>query len=58
MLSLKLPSSTWVGALVPTELKGIVMYIFLHEEPGPCPKAALLFLGGSSLVSVSLLFPD
>ena len=31
---LNLPSFTWVGALVPAEeLKGIVMYIFLHEEP-------------------------
>ena len=30
----------------------------LAGEPGPCPEAALMFLGCSSLVSASPLFPD
>ena len=38
-------------------LKDIVMYI-PQEEPGPCPKAALLSLDCSSLVSASPPFPD
>ena len=43
VLSLKLPSSTWVGTLVPAEeLKDIV--IALEEEPGPCFVTAQLFL--------------
>ena len=64
VLSLKLQSSTWVGTLLPTEeLKDIVMYnIFLEEEPGPCLKAALLFLDCSlhsppSLISNYLILP-
>ena len=37
VLSLKLPSSTWVGALVPAEeLRDILLCISLEEEPGPC----------------------
>ena len=32
--------------------------MFLEEKLGPCPKAAVLFLDYSSVVSVSLLFPD
>ena len=32
--------------------------VFLEEEPGPCPKAALLFLDCSSLVSASPPFSD
>ena len=50
MRSLKLPSSTWAGALVPAEeLRDTVMYIFLEEEPGPCPQ-------GCTTVSGLLLF--
>ena len=33
-------------------------YVIPWGKPGPCPKAALLFLGCASLVSVSLPFPD
>ena len=51
MLSLKLPSSTWVWTLVLQKNSQILLCIFLEEEPGPCPKAALLFLDCSSLVS-------
>ena len=40
----------WVGTLLPAEHKDILLYISL-EEPGPCPKAVLLFLDCSSLVS-------
>ena len=44
------------GILVPVEeLKNIVIYISLEEEPGPCPKVALLFL---LLFLLSLPFPD
>ena len=51
VLSLKLPSSTWVGPLVPTEgLKDILLCIFLKEEPGLCPIPALLFLDCPSFV--------
>ena len=58
MLSLKLPSSTWVGTLVPAEeFKGIIIYIFLQEEQGPSPKSVLLFLD-FSLVSAFAPFPD
>ena len=40
------------GAFAPTrELKGILLCIFLEEEPGSCPTAALLFLDCSSFVS-------
>ena len=39
------------------ELKDIVIYIFLEEEPGRCPKAALLFLDCSSLVPAFPPFP-
>ena len=45
--------------LVPTEeLRGILLCIFLEEEPGPCPMAALLFLDCSSFVSAFPPFPD
>ena len=36
----------------------ILLCIFLEGEPGPCPKAALLFLDCSSHVSVSPPFPN
>ena len=34
------------------------MSVSLEEDPGPCPKAALLFLDCSALVSASTPFPD
>ena len=36
----------------------ILLNISLEMEPEHCPKAALLFLGYSSLVSASPPFPD
>ena len=36
----------------------VFLCIFLEEEPGPCPKAALLSLDCSSLVPASPPFPD
>ena len=37
-------SSIWVGGdLILTELKGVIVCVSL-EEPGPCPKGALLVL--------------
>ena len=36
----------------------ILLSVSLEEKPGPCPKAAPLFLDGSSLVSASPPFPD
>ena len=37
VLSLKSPSSTWMGTLVPAEeLNGILLCIFHEDEPGPC----------------------
>ena len=58
VLSLMLPSYTQVGALALQKSSKILLCIFLEGEPGFCPKAALLFLDCSSLVSVSLPFPD
>jgi len=39
------------------KLKDSVL-LSLEVEPGPCPKATLLFLGCSSLVSVLPPLPD
>ena len=36
----------------------ILLCVSLEGDLGPCPKAALLFVGCSSLVSASLPFPD
>ena len=36
----------------------ILLCVSLEVEPGPCPKAALLSLGGFSLFSTSPPFPD
>ena len=45
VLSLKLPSSTWEGALIPAEeLKHILLCRFLEEEPGTCPMLHYCFL--------------
>ena len=58
VLSLKLPSSTWAGALVLAEgLKGMLCTT-RKEEPGPCFIEVLLFLDSSSFVSASSLFPS
>jgi len=46
------------GVWVPQKGSKILFCIFLEEEPGPCPKAALLSLDGSSLVSASPPFSD
>ena len=47
------------GALVPAELKDILLFIFLEEEPGSsCPVATLLFLDCFSFVSAFSPFPD
>ena len=56
MVGLKLPSSLWVGALVPVEkLKDILLGIFLEEKQD---LAALLFLDCSSFVSGFPHLPD
>ena len=36
----------------------MLLCVSLEGEPGPCPRAELLFLGCSSLVSASPPFPD
>ena len=48
VLSLQLPSSTWVGALVPHKNSKVLLCIFLEEEPGPRPITALLLLDCAS----------
>ena len=47
-----------LGVLVLQKSSKILLCIFLEEEPRPCPKATLLFLDCSSLVSASPLFPN
>ena len=47
-----------LGVLVLTKSSKILLPVSLEGEPGPCPKAALLFLDYSSLVSASPPFPD
>ena len=42
-----------LGVLVLQKHSKIVLCVFLEEEPGPCPKAALLFLDSSPLFSAS-----
>ena len=55
VLSLKPPSSTWIGSLVPIEeLKGILLCVFLRGNRDP----ALLFLNCSSSVSAFAHFSD
>ena len=55
VLVVLLSGSHLLGALV---LQKILLCIFLEGEPGPCPKAALLSLDCSSMVSASPPFPD
>ena len=47
-----------LGDLVQQKSSKILFYVSLQEEPGPCPKAALLFLDCSCLVSSSPPFLD
>lgn len=47
-----------LGVLVLQKVSRTLLCVFLEGEPDPCPKAALLFLEGSSLVSASPPFPD
>ena len=58
VLSLKLPSSTWVGALVPTENSKVLLCIFLRRNQDPAPQLHYLFLDCSSFVSAFPSFPD
>ena len=46
------------GGLSSYRTQEYFVILFLEEEPGPCPKAALLFLDCFSLVSAFPLFPD
>ena len=48
----------FVGGFSSVKSSKIVLCAPLEAEPGPCPKAALLFLDCSSLVSASPPFPD
>ena len=56
MLSLRLPSSSWVADLAPVELKDILSC--LEEELGLCFIAALLFFDSLSFVSAFPHFPN
>ena len=47
-----------LGVLVLQKSAKIFLCVSLEAEAGPCPKAALLFLDYSSLVSASPPFPD
>ena len=57
VFSLKLPSSTWVGAPVLQKNSKTLLCIFLEQEPGPCLEAVPTF-DCFSCVSVSPPFPD
>ena len=50
------PPSWWACQYLQNSSK--ILFICLKGEPGPCLKAALLFLDCSSLVSSSPRFPD
>ena len=56
--SIALSSPTWWGFQYLQNSSKILWRVSLEGEPGPCPKAALLFLDCSSLVSASPPFPD
>ena len=47
-----------LGVLVLQESSKLLFWVSFVEEPGPHPKAALLFLDLSSLVSASPPFSD
>ena len=46
-----------LGVLILQKSLKILLSVSLEVEPGPCSKAALLFLDCSSLASVSPPFP-
>ena len=48
----------FLGVSVWWKVAKTLLPIFLEEEPGLCPEAAVLSLDGSSLVSASPPFPD
>ena len=58
VLMVLLPGFPLLGVLVLQECSKILSCIFLEEDPGHCPKAALVSSDCSSLVSVSPPFPD
>ena len=47
-----------VRVLVLQKSSKVLLCVSLEGKPGPCPKAAVLFLDCSSLISASLPFPD
>ena len=53
-----LPVMLGGGGLCLRKNSNISLSIFFEEGPRPCPKAELLSLGGSFLVSASPPFPD
>ena len=55
--SMKLTSPTWWEFQYLQDSSKILFCVSLEAESGPCPKAALLFLDCSSLVSTSPPFP-
>ena len=57
-LSLKLPSSSWVGALVPAELKRYCYAYFLRRNRDPTPRLHYPFLTTPPFVFASSPFPD
>ena len=56
--SIQLTSPTWWGFQYQQNSSKILLRVPLEGEPGPCPKAALFYLGFSSLVSAFPPFPD
>ena len=58
VLVLQKNSKTLLGVLVLQKNSKTLLHIFLEEEPGPCPKATILFLDCFSLVPASPPFPD
>ena len=44
--------------LILKKSSNMLFCVSLEAEPGSCPKAALLFLDCSSVISASLPFPD
>ena len=56
--SIQLTSPTWWGIQALQNSSKILLCVSLEGEPEPCPKAALLFLDYSSLVSPFPPFPN
>ena len=51
----QLTSPIWLGFQFQQKNSKILLYISVEEEPGPCPKIALLFLNCSSFFSYPFL---